>query len=80
MKTAMWKVAPLGDFRFSDRLAGQEVLFGGALDTTPLQNDLGERFQGQTCAIGDLEEYVVASTPFLKTHLKTQTLRPSIVP
>jgi hypothetical protein len=45
MKDAMWKVDPGGGITFSDRLAGQEVLFSGAgVDLVPLRQALLKKF------------------------------------
>lgn len=76
MKEAMWKVDPGGGFRFSDVLADQEVLFGSLPDTLPLQRDLARHFAGRSVRIAELEEYVLAATPYIATHLKKQTLKP----
>lgn len=77
MKAAMWKADPGGGYRFSDRLAGQDVLFSeDALDVAPLQSELLQVFQGLTVPIGSLENYVLANTPYRETHLRTPVLAP----
>lgn len=76
MKDAMWKVAPAGNFRFSDLLAGQTILFGADVDTTPLQQELRKRFSGRRVSIKDVEEYTLAQTPYTKSHVKRKTLLP----
>jgi three-Cys-motif partner protein len=76
MKEAMWKVAPGGDFRFSDLLAGQTVLFGDDPDTSVLQQELARKFAGQRVSITTIEEFVVVNTPFCKSHVKRRTLAP----
>lgn len=75
MKEAMWKVAPTGEYRFSDLLAGQPILFGTDVDTQPLQNELARHFAGKTVTITQVEDYVVGYTPFAKTHVKKKTLK-----
>ena len=75
MKTAMWKVAPAGDFRFDDRLVGQESLWPGG-DTEPLKAALKSEFAGQTVPIEEIVKFVVASTSFTSGHVKRKTLAP----
>lgn len=77
MKSAMWKVAPTGDYRFADRLAHQEVLVGLAEpDTGPLQDALLEEFGGSSVRIETVLDYVVTQTPYLSSHVKRRTLVP----
>jgi hypothetical protein len=76
MKEAMWKVAPGGDFKFSDRLAGQSILFEESIDTRPLQANLMDHFAGRTVSIADIENYTLVHTPYAKSHVKTRTLKP----
>lgn len=77
MKDAMWKVAPGGDFRYSDLLAGQTILFqDDEVDTSPLRNELLRNFAGKTVDISKIEEYTVAHTPFTKKHVRKRTLAP----
>lgn len=76
MKDVMWKVDPGGGQRFSDKLAGQDVLFEDEADTRPLQRDLAEHFRGQTVSIETLEQYVLVNTPYAKKHVKKATLKP----
>jgi hypothetical protein len=74
MKQAMWKIAPSGDFSFRDRFAGQDVIFGTAVDTTSLRSDLLRQFAGQAVTIEAIADYVIASTPFASNHVKRSTL------
>lgn len=76
MKAAMWKLAPAGDYRFEDQLAGQEVLFSDDLDTGPLQNDLAHHFAGRTVSIEAVLTYVTAETPYYSGQVKVKTLKP----
>ncbi len=74
MKQAMWKVAPVGDYTFRDRLAAQDVLFGLDVDTEPLQNHLASHFSGQAVDITSVIEHVIVATPFHSSHVKRKTL------
>jgi hypothetical protein len=74
MKRAMWKIAPSGDFCFRDRFAGQEVIFGDTVDTSPLRADLLRHFAGEAITIEAIEDYVIASTPYAGNHIKKLTL------
>ncbi len=76
MKQAMWKLAPAGDYRFEDQLAGQEVLFENDLDTKPLQDELASHFAGTTVTIQEVLDYVVAATPYYSGQVKLKTLKP----
>lgn len=77
MKDAMWKIDPGGDFRFSDRLAGQTVLFiEDLLDTGPLRKALLAEFAGRTVTIDQLEEFTIVRTPYKKSHLRRPVLTP----
>jgi len=77
MKDAMWKVDVGGGTRFSDRLAGQEVLLAGdAVDTGPLRTAMVQRFAGRTAAVEQVEEFVLADTPYAASHYKRQVLKP----
>ncbi|MBD3757074.1 MAG: three-Cys-motif partner protein TcmP [Microbacterium sp.] len=76
MKAVMWKIDPLGGYRFSDLLAGQEVLFQPDVDTRPLQSALAGEFGGRTISIEDVTNFVVGHTPYTSSHVKTRTLRP----
>lgn len=79
MKTAMWKVDPLGEYRFADRLANQSVLFGTSdPDMSPLRDALLQVFGGQSIRIEDVEEFVIAETPYLVSHIRRRTLVPMI--
>lgn len=76
MKDAMWKVDVGGGIRFSDRFAGQEVLFSGdAIDVAPRRAELLKHFAGRSVSIEDIEAFVLAETPFSASHYKTPVLR-----
>lgn len=76
MKEAMWKVAPGGDFRYSDLLAGQTILFQDDVDTSALREELLRHFSGSTVEISEIEEFTLVHTPFAKSHVKKRTLAP----
>jgi three-Cys-motif partner protein len=77
MKDAMWKVDVGGGTRFSDRLAGQEVLLAGdAVDVGPLRTAMLQRFAGRHTSVDEVEEFVLADTPYAASHYKKQILKP----
>jgi three-Cys-motif partner protein len=77
MKYAMWKVDPSGGVRFSDRLAGQNVLFEeDHLVAGPLRTAIVEEFAGQTVTVDAVEHFVLAETPYRETHYKKRVLKP----
>ena len=76
MKQVMWKIDPLGGYSFSDRLAGQEVLFGDTPDTDPLRGALLDHFAGRSVPIEEVVDWVVAMTPYHSSHVKRATLKP----
>jgi three-Cys-motif partner protein len=77
MKAAMWQVDPGGGIAFSDRLGGQEILFGGAnVDLHPLRQALLDRFVGTTVRAESVREYVLADTPYADTHWNRGALVP----
>ena len=76
MKQAMWALAPGGGYEFSDRLAGQQVLFGDEANTGPLQDELARHFAGRRVTIQDVVDYVITKTPFHSGQVKVKTLKP----
>ncbi|KJC64482.1 three-Cys-motif partner protein TcmP [Agreia bicolorata] len=76
MKYAMWQVDPTGNFRFSDMLNNQAVLFDVTPDFTVLEDALLLEFSGQTVDIDDVVTYVIEFTPFHAGHVKMKTLKP----
>ncbi|MGD0679990.1 MAG: three-Cys-motif partner protein TcmP [Polyangiaceae bacterium] len=75
MKAAMWKVDQGGEFRFSDATnLSQAVLFSPKPDYASLRKAIVQRFGGHETTVGDVEEYVLAETPFRETHYKKQVL------
>lgn len=76
MKQSMWRVAPAGDFRFEDRLAGEPVLFEAQPDFMPLRHGLQHHFGGRTVDIQVVIDWVMSETPYHSGHVKVKTLRP----
>jgi len=71
MKEAMWRVDPEGRYTFSDRLAGQNVLFVPDPDLGPLRRALLQDFASKTAVrVSELEEYAVLYTPYRETHVR----------
>jgi three-Cys-motif partner protein len=76
MKDAMWKVDPGGGNRFSDRLAGQQVLFGAEPGIRPLRQELLRHFAGRTVDVADINEHTLVHTPYSASHWKSLVLKP----
>jgi hypothetical protein len=77
MKYAMWKVDPTGGTRFSDRLAGQDVMFTeDNVMTGPLRRAIMSEFRGKRVTVNAVEHFVLAETPYRETHYKKQVLKP----
>ena len=78
MKEAMWKADPSGAFVFSDFVEskGQASLFGNLREYPELRAQMLSTYAGRTVMIQELSDWVVASTDFLRTHLKTPVLVP----
>lgn len=78
MKEAMWKVDPVGSFQFSDFTDANKTikLFPDEPDFDQLKRMILVRFQGKDVSIEDLTKFVISETPFLRTHFKTQILKP----
>ncbi len=76
MKNAMWKVDPTGGVRFSDRLAGQTVLFGTTdAHLELLRVKLLTRFAGKDVSVEEVREFVLAETPYSANHFKKGALK-----
>lgn len=76
MKDAMWATDPTGDYSFSDKLAGLDVLFQPEPDLGPLRATLVETYAGGSNIMvnPDLQRWVILHTPYRKPHL-TAVLR-----
>lgn len=78
MKEAMWRVDPSGTFQFSDFTNANSTikLFPDEPDFEQLKRMIIKEFNGKDVAIEHLTDFVLAGTPFLRTHFKTEILRP----
>jgi len=78
MKGAMWKVDPMGTFQFSDYTDANRTmkLFPDQPDFDGLKKMILGRFSGTDVRIEDLTNFILSDTPFLRTHFKTEILRP----
>jgi three-Cys-motif partner protein len=78
MKEAMWKADPAGAFQFSDYTDAERTinLFPDKPDFEGLKRMLLARFRQKDISIEELSSFVLVDTPFLKTHFKTQILKP----
>jgi three-Cys-motif partner protein len=75
MKEAMWKVDESGEFRFSDAtVPEQTLLFTPQPNFEALRRAIVTRFSGTEATIDQIEEFVLADTPFRETHYKRQVL------
>ncbi len=71
MKDAMWKIDPGGDFTFSDRLDGQDVLFSLNPDLNPLRAEILKRYAGQSAVpAADIVWHTLLHTPYRKAHVR----------
>jgi len=71
MKEAMWRIDESGEFTFSDATdANQLVLLGGEPRYDLLAKQLQDQFRGKEAALSQIEEFVLAETPFRETHYK----------
>jgi three-Cys-motif partner protein len=71
MKEAMWKIDPGGGNTFSDRLAGQDVLFTLDPDLRPLRDHLLRHYADwEGVSIDTLEWHTILSTPYRETHVR----------
>jgi hypothetical protein len=70
----MCKVDSAGTYEFSDYTNPDQLLLFSQPDYTILQRMLSKHFRGKTVGIEEIEEYVIAKTPFYK--FKTAALKP----
>jgi hypothetical protein len=76
MKEAMWKVDESGEFKFSDATdPNQMVLFSKSPQFDDLEKRIIARFAGQEASVGEIEEFVLAETPYRETHYKRRVLK-----
>jgi three-Cys-motif partner protein len=75
MKEAMWKVDESGEFRFSDAtVPEQTLLFTPQPNFEALRRAIVTRFSGAEATIAEIEDFVLADTPFRETHYKKRVL------
>ncbi|HWX34125.1 MAG TPA: three-Cys-motif partner protein TcmP [Steroidobacteraceae bacterium] len=71
MKEAMWRVDESGEFTFSDATdARQLLLIGKEPRYDVLAKQLRDRFRGRAITRSEVENFVLAETPFRETHYK----------
>lgn len=76
MKQAMWKVDQTGTFSFSDLSnPDQPFLFSPVPEYYRLEVLLLSKFSGQIATVREIEEYIIANTPFCSIHYK-RVLKP----
>ncbi len=67
MKRAMLKADPTGQFRFSDRTAGQNTLLEWEDEPAWLEaatREVYREFSGRVATLDDVENFVIFGTPF----------------
>jgi hypothetical protein len=75
MKEAMWKVDQSGEFRFSDATnPAQALLFSREPNFEGLRRSFVARFAGKDATVAEIEDFVLAETPYRETHYKKQVL------
>lgn len=75
MKEAMWKVDESGEFRFSDATnPAQALLFSPQPNFDALRRAIISQFHGREVSVGEIEDFVLAYTPFRVTHYKRHVL------
>jgi three-Cys-motif partner protein len=70
IKDVLWALDPTGEFHYSSRLAGQEVLFAEKAEVDPLIQAMQNEFANQTVTIADVESFVIRDTPYRKPHVR----------
>jgi hypothetical protein len=75
MKEAMWKVDESGEFRFSDATnPAQTLLFSPQPNFDALRRMIVSEFQGREATVIEIQDFVLAHTPFRASHYKKQVL------
>jgi hypothetical protein len=74
MKEAMCKVDRTGTYEFSDFTNQDQLLLFSQPDYSLLIRMLRDKFKGATVSLQEIEDFVIAETPFCK--YKTDVLRP----
>lgn len=77
MKDAMWAVDSTGTYVFSDFTnPNQLFLIPPVPDYLPLKRILTEQYKGAIVSIKEIEEFIIAETPFRKSGYKSEVLKP----
>jgi three-Cys-motif partner protein len=78
MKEAMWKADAAGSFQFSDYTDSLRLmpLFPLQPDYDQLRDMMKAEFGSRQVSIEEVGDWVVAETPFQRTHIKRQVLKP----
>lgn len=78
MKEAMWRVDKSGNFQFNDATYNtfQGILFEPSPRISELKKNIMEKFEGKSISSKQLGDFIVVSTPFLRSHYKTSILKP----
>lgn len=78
MKEAMWQADPSGKFEFSDVTyePTQTFLSPKQPNHNLLKTLVIKKFKGQKVKTEDLRKFIVLGTPFLRTHYKSEILKP----
>lgn len=72
MKEAMWAVDESGEFTFSDSTdPDQFVMFEKRPRFDVLRRQMLSEFSGKSATVANIEEWVLARTPFRETHYKS---------
>jgi three-Cys-motif partner protein len=76
MKRAMWSMAPMGDFSFSDATNPDQLTMFAEPDWDVLQNSVRARFRNSSTPVEEVEDFVLISTSFLPSHVRKHALVP----
>jgi three-Cys-motif partner protein len=78
MKSAMWKLDPVGGVSFVDSTQpAQTVIFEAEPDLAPLLAALKQRFGDQVFSIEEAEHFTLGTAFLHDSHLKSKTLAPA---
>lgn len=75
MKEAMWSLDPIQGYSFAGSAGAQNMLFALEPDIAPLRRAILEQFAGKTVPVETIEEFVIMSTDYKKSHYKKQVLK-----
>lgn len=75
MKESMWQSDPSGRYRFSDADDPSQGELFDRPDYGRLRQLILDKFVGSTVTIREIENFVLAETPYRETHYKRQVLR-----